>query len=95
MTNPKVSGMVIWRAKIQSQVCLTPTAVSLITQLPLSGVLGYGPGHIEGFPGGSAIICMQGQRCGLDPWSESSPGAEHGSPLQYSGLGSSMDRRTW
>lgn len=30
MTNPKVSGMVIWGAKIQNQVCLTPTVVSLI-----------------------------------------------------------------
>ena len=53
-----------------------------------------------GFPGGtsgkeSTCQCGKRKRCGLDPWSERSPGGGHGNPLQYSCLENPMDRGTW
>jgi len=47
-----------------------------------------------GFPGGSVVkifIC-QCRKCGFDPWVRKIPGEGNGNPLQYSHLGSPMDR---
>ena len=50
-----------------------------------------------GFPGGSdskASACNAGD-LGSVPGSGRSPGEGNGNPLQYSGLGNSMDRGAW
>ena len=49
---------------------------------------------LKGFPGGSdgkESACKMGD-LGLIPGLGRSPGGQHGNPLQYSGLESSMDR---
>ena len=53
-----------------------------------------------GFPGGAsgkehACQCRRHKRHGFDPWVRKIPGGGHGNPLQYSCLGSSMDRGAW
>ena len=40
----------------------------------------------------SACQCRKHE---LDPWVRKSPGEGNGNPLQYSRLGSPMDRGTW
>ena len=52
---------------------------------------------LKGFLGGSdgkESACSTGD-LGLIPGLGRSPGGEHGNPLQYSGLESSMDRGAW
>ena len=49
----------------------------------------------EGFPGGSARICLQCERPGFNPWVGKMPGEENGYLLQCSSLENSMDRGAW
>ena len=54
-------------------------------------------GVCAGFPGGSngkESTCNAGDP-GSNPVSGRSPGKGNGNPLQYSGLGSPMDRGAW
>ena len=55
------------------------------------------PIHLLGFPGGSVIKNPPANagNMGLIPGSGRSPGERNGNPLQYSSLGSSVDRGSW
>jgi len=52
---------------------------------------------LQAFPGGSVVKnppANAGDTGSIPGW-ERSPGGEHGNPLQYSCLGSPMDRGAW
>ena len=50
-----------------------------------------------GFPGGSVVknLPANAEDEGLIPGSGRAPEKGNGNPLQYSGLGNPMDRKTW